>query len=61
MTMLGNVLTSEDTGVGGGGATAPPTSFDLVKIWAKSLKIRANLWKFGKKCVKTFATLLYVV
>jgi len=39
-------------GVGGGSASAPP-SFDLVKIWVKSLRIRA-------KSVKTFVKSLKI-
>jgi len=33
----------------------------MVKIWAKSLKIRAKYVEIGAKCVKIFAKLLHVL
>jgi len=43
------------------GVKAHPQTFYLVKIWAKSLKIRANSAEILAKSVKTFAKLLYVL
>ena len=33
----------KSSGIGGGGASAPPKSFNLLKIWATSLKIRVKM------------------
>jgi len=42
---------STSTGAGGGGATAPPKSFDLVKIREKSLKNSGKICgNLGKMC-----------
>jgi len=43
------------------GCKRTPKTFDLVKIWAKSLKIQAKSMEIWAKCVNTFAKSLYVL
>jgi len=43
------------------GCNHTPKTFDLVKIWVKSLKIRAKSVEIRAKFVKTFTKSLYVL